>query len=232
MPLILHKDIENGEIGLWEISEELEELEHLAGLSRDDSITYSGISALHRKKEWLATRAILNELTRETTEIKYYTDGRPYLESCKYNISISHTDGFVAIMLHEISFPGIDIEQSSRQISKVASRFLSPDEADACRVTTEFSNHKLLLHWCAKEAIFKMVPFSDVEFSTDIHIKLSDPIQDSGSLQGLFFGKSGQISIALEYLEIKGVIMVWGKSAHEYSQIAQLPQRLKNTKDH
>ena len=57
-----------------------------------------------------------------------------------------------------------------------------------------------------------MVPFSDIEFSTDIQIKLGEPIRDSGSFQGLFIGKPGQVPVALEYLEIKGVIMVWGCS--------------------
>lgn len=210
MPLLFHKDIENGEIGLWEISEAPEELEQLAGLSPADSMTYSCISALHRKKEWLATRALLNELTGETMLIKYQNDGKPYFENSKYQISISHTTGFVAIMLHQFNLPGIDIELASRQVSRVASRFLSPEEFDICHEVPEFSNRKLLLHWCAKEAIFKMIPFSDIEFSTDIQIKLNDSIQDSGSLQGLFIGKSEQIPIALEYLEKAGVIMVWG----------------------
>lgn len=110
MPLILHKNRDNSEIGLWKISEELEELEHLADLTLPDWITYSGISALHRKKEWLATRALLNELTGERNLIKYHQDGRPYLDHSKYLISISHTTGFAAIMLHESFLPGIDIE--------------------------------------------------------------------------------------------------------------------------
>jgi len=210
MPLILHKNRDNSEIGLWKISEELEELEHLADLTLPDWITYSGISALHRKKEWLATRALLNELTGERNLIKYHQDGRPYLDHSKYLISISHTTGFAAIMLHESFLPGIDIENATRPISRVASRFLSPDEFDVCHEASGFSNHKLLLHWCAKEAIFKMVPFSDIEFSTDIQIKLGEPIRDSGSFQGLYNGKSEQVPVALEYLEKEGVIMVWG----------------------
>ena len=213
MPLILHKDIINGEIGLWEISEELEDLEHLAGLSLTDSITYSGISALHRKKEWLATRALLRELLGKTITINYHNDGRPYLESCRYNISISHSACFVAIMLHENNIPGIDIELSSRQVSKVASRFLSPDEYEVCRDRTGISNHKLLLHWCAKEAIFKMIHFSNVEFSADIQITLNDTTADSGSFQGFYAGKTGQILVPLEYIEEYGVMMVWGMTS-------------------
>ena len=212
MPLILHNIKDRSEIGLWKISEELEELETLADLSLSDSNTFSGISAIHRKKEWLATRALLIELTGERTSIKYHNDGRPYPDNSKYYISISHTTGFVAIMLHQFNLPGIDIELASRQVSRVASRFLSPEEYEVCRNNAGFFNRKLLLHWCAKEAIFKMVPFSDIEFSTDIQIKLGDSILDSGTFQGQFTGKPEPVPIALEYLEKEGVIMVWGST--------------------
>ncbi len=210
MPLILHKDIEDGKIGLWKITEELSELERLSRLSEPDLIAYSGISALHRKKEWLATRALLNELTDEQTSIRYDNEGRPAPENGKYNISISHTTGFVAVMLHDVLIPGIDIELASRNIGRVARRFLSPEEFEECSHQTGISNEKLLLHWCAKEAIFKMVPFNNIEFSTDILISLNENIQNSGLFAGVFKNHSDQISIPLEYIEECGVVMVWG----------------------
>ena len=210
MPLILHKDIKNGKIGLWKITEELRELELLTMLSGPDLVTYSGISALHRKKEWLATRALLNDLTAERTRIKYDNDGCPAPENGKFNISISHTTGFVAVMLHDVFHPGIDIELTSRHIGRVARRFLSPEEFEVCSDQTGLSNEKLLLHWCAKEAIFKMVPFNNIEFSTDILISLNENVQNSGSFTGVFKNHSDQISIPLEHLEEHGVVMVWG----------------------
>ena len=210
MPLILRENIENGEIGLWKISEEIEELLLLAKLSLPDTITYAEISAQHRKKEWLATRALLNQLISEPHLIKYHSDGRPYLENATLNISISHSAGYVTILLHEFFIPGIDIELISRQVGRVASRFLSPDELTACNAITELSNHRMLMHWCAKEAIFKMIPLSDIEFSTDILILANDFANDSGSFQGIFNDKSGPIPIILYYKIVNEVIIVWG----------------------
>jgi 4'-phosphopantetheinyl transferase len=210
MPLVLQKYIENGVFGLWEISEEADELENFAKLSFEDLITYSSITALHRRKEWLATRALLNQLAGEPMQIKYSTEGCPFLEKGKYHISISHTAGFVAVILHKIFIPGIDIEHSTRQVGRVASRFLSADEFGACTEQSGISNRKLLLHWCAKEAIFKMVPFTNVEFSTDIQISLNDTVQKNGSFNGKFVGRLRDIPISLEYLEKDGVILVWG----------------------
>lgn len=210
MPLILRENIENGMIGLWKVSEEIEELLNLSKLSVPDTITYAGISAPHRKKEWLATRALLNELIDKPHLIKYHIDGRPYLEECHINISISHSIGYIAILLHTTSFPGIDIELITRKVGRVASRFLSPDELATCNNEAEPANRRLLLHWCAKEAIFKMVPLSNIEFSTDIAILLNDSTKESGSFQGVFNDKSGSIPIILNYKMLGEVLIVWG----------------------
>ncbi len=210
MPLILHENIENGEIGLWKISEEIDALLLLANLSDPDKISCSGISAIHRKKEWLATRALLNELIHEQHLIKYHNDGRPYLENCSTNISISHSTGYIAIILHSDAMPGIDIELANRKVGKVGSRFLSPDELAVCNEEAALSNHRMLVHWCAKEAIYKMVPFSNIEFATDITILLSNSAEDCGSFQGFFNVKSGPVPIVLYYRIVCEVLMVWG----------------------
>ncbi len=210
MPLILHENIDNVEIGLWKVSEEIETLLGLANLTAPDTITYSGITAIHRKKEWLATRALLNELITEQHLIKYHIDGRPYLEDSATNISISHSTGYIAIILHSIAMPGIDIELISRKVGKVGSRFLSPEELAVCNEEEALSNHLMLIHWCAKEAIYKMVPFSNIEFATDIRILLGKSVKDTGSLQGIFNHKSGPIPIPLDYKIVGEVLMVWG----------------------
>jgi 4'-phosphopantetheinyl transferase len=210
MPLISCENIGNGKIGLWKVSEEIDELLALAKLSVPDAITYSGITAPHRKKEWLATRALLNELIGEPHLIKYHNDGRPYLEDSLTNISISHSIGYIAILLHGTHIPGIDIELITRKIGRVASRFLSPDELATCNNVAELANRRMLLHWCAKEAIFKMVPLSNIEFSTDIAILLNGPIKDSGSFQGVFNDKSGPVPITLNYKILGEVLIVWG----------------------
>ena len=210
MPLILHRNIENGEFGLWKISEEVEELRLLANLSEQDATIYSGISATHRKKEWLSARVLLNTLITPQQQIKYHQDGRPYLENSKVNISISHSTGYLAILLHSTSIPGIDIEHRSRQVGRVASRFLSPEELAASATNDQHLNFRRLIHWCAKEAIFKMVPLSNIEFATDIRIFLDEVLETSGSFRGIFHDKSGPITIPLYYLIEDEILIVWG----------------------
>lgn len=210
MPLVLRENIDNGEIGLWKVSEDIDTLLSLAKLSDPDMITYSGITAIHRKKEWLATRALLNELISEQHLIKYHIDGRPYLEKSSINISISHSIGYIAIILQSANIPGIDLELITRKVGKVGSRFLSPDELAVCNEDEGLSNQRMLVHWCAKEAIYKMVPFSNVEFATDIGVLLSNSVENSGSFQGFFNDKSVPIPITLYYKTVNEVLIVWG----------------------
>jgi len=212
MPLIVRQNIENGVIGVWKIIEEIENLVTLARLSQQDVNTFSGISALHRKKEWLGTRALLNELLNEAQLIEYHIDGRPFLNNSPYNISISHSSGYVAVILHTHSIPGIDIELLTRQVGRVASRFLSPDELAACIAKPELSNHRFLVHWCAKEAIFKMVPLSNIEFATDINILPDDFDQESGTFKGIFNDKTGPVPIGLYYRITDELMIIWGWS--------------------
>ena len=79
--------------------------------------------------------------------LNHNEDGKPLIEG--YNISISHTKGFVVILLSKGLEVGIDIEYHSDRIQKIARRFLRPDE-----IYTTPSD--LLIAWCAKEAAYKL----------------------------------------------------------------------------
>jgi 4'-phosphopantetheinyl transferase len=210
MAVIQIEKIDNGLFGLWKITEEIEELLHLSNLSAPDMEKWSAIKAIQRKKEWLATRVLLNELTGQHIQIRYFADGRPFLENHASNISISHTKGYAAVLLHNKEIPGIDIELDSRSAEKVAERILSPEELDACRENEGYSNKKLLIHWCAKEAIFKIVPENGVSYLKQIRISLNGPVGEPHSFAGTFHSKSGPVHINLFYKSTEELIMVWG----------------------
>jgi phosphopantetheinyl transferase (holo-ACP synthase) len=223
MPITLRENIDAGVIAIWKVAESLDDLILLAGLSEQDSIVYAAISAPHRKKEWLAARILLNELIGAKSRIAYHSDGRPFIENSSCNISVSHTSIYVSIFLCRNAMPGIDIELVTRQVGRVAKRFLSTEELTTCYDGHEYSNWKLLVHWCAKEAIFKMVPLNDIEFATDIHIKYDGSISDSGTFHGSFEFVTGSAPIALSYRILDELLIVWGSiekealEGHQYS---------------
>lgn len=123
----------------------------------------------HRRQEWLAVRVLLYTLLGEEREITYRPDGKPYLTDVSASISISHTRGYVAVILGQPDREvGIDIEQYGERVRKVAPRFMRDDEVPSLfRNTNTWS---LLLHWSAKETIFKCLNASEVDFRN--HIRL------------------------------------------------------------
>lgn len=154
-------------LGIWKADETTEQL--LASLEHKD--WYEGKLAAcsgTRKHEWLAVRVLLKALCGEEKEIAYHASGRPYLKDGSRHISISHTRGYVAVALHPFREVGVDIEQYGTRVKNVASRFIRPDEAPTLAKGDEI--YALLLHWSAKEALFKLLGMDGVDFIRHLHI--------------------------------------------------------------
>lgn len=64
----------------------------------------------------------------EEKTIEYAPSGKPHLADSSYFISISHTRGYVAVILSAVSEVGIDIEQYGQRVHKVAHKYMRPDE--------------------------------------------------------------------------------------------------------
>lgn len=155
--------------GIWKTSESLEELLDLLPHKEKYRTAIRQFAADSRKKEWLAVRVLLYAMLGEEKEIAYLSGGKPYLADRSASISISHTKGYVAVLLGEIGKEvGIDIEYYGERVCKVAHKFMREDEkATFFRGTETWS---LLLHWSAKETMFKCMNASDVDFREHLHI--------------------------------------------------------------
>ena len=151
-----------------------EELFGLLSCKEMYRIPLQQITAEHRKREWLTVRILLKELLQEDKEIAYTSSGRPYLTDHSYHISISHTKGYVAIMLDQFHPVGIDIEQIAPRIHKIRKRFVN--EAEESYLSRENETVHLLLYWSAKESIFKALEEEGVDFQTQLHIEAFSPV--------------------------------------------------------
>ena len=171
---------------IWKITESEEEL--LAQLSHPELFA-DKIQRLkagsRRMLEVLAVRRALKELLYgEEREVLYTEDGAPYLEGGPY-LSISHTDGYAAVITSDVP-TGIDIERIGQRVQKVVSHFLRREEQVVLNLATENCqlpaiNYQLCLHlaWSAKEAAFKILgkAFYDLQNRTTVqHIDWSSKI--------------------------------------------------------
>lgn len=154
MPLISIETIASGaQLGLWHIEESVDEL-----LNRYPSLL-SEVSSYRsdaRKLEKLAVYSLLFMMTGDTTlRISHNEAGKPFVNG--WNISISHTKGYAAVILSKDKNVAIDIEHISPRVCKIADRFVRSDE-NAPTIES------LLLHWSAKETIYKYFSESNLHF--------------------------------------------------------------------
>lgn len=156
-------------LGVWKIEESPEEL--LSMLEKPSVYLpfLQQIKTEKRRQEWLASRVLLKELAGQELAIAYHDDGAPYLPGSLFSLSISHTNGYAAVLLQDKEAPGIDIEYHSSRVLKIRSRFMSAQE-DAS-VCPDHEVEHLLVYWCAKEALFKMIRQQDVDFIKHLHVE-------------------------------------------------------------
>lgn len=129
MPLIeIHSLTPQTRLGLWRM---------------EDSI------AKPRQRERQAEQELLMAMTGDSQlSIGHEPSGKPVLNVPLF-ISISHTRGYVSMLLSTTDRVGVDIEYRSDRVEQIASRFIRPDE----QAPTVMD--KLLL-WSAKEAVYKL----------------------------------------------------------------------------
>lgn len=204
------ENIPEGKIGYWEICETTEQLMDLLHPGVLELEGYLQFRNELRKKEWLAARLLLKKMTGNDSFIKYNHDGKPLLQGSAGHISISHSSNCVVIYYDEQRQPGIDIELITRNVERAARKFLSPAELKDCTLNGLLSNKDLMLRWCAKEAVFKMVPYSNIDFASQIHIEASPLNSVSGELTTTFINNEARQIIRLHYRLVGEMLMVWG----------------------
>ena len=200
MGLYLKKELENeAVIGVWQITETEEELKELSSTPSDEMEEISFIRSESLRKQRLAVRALLNTL--------FDDNGKPYLENNPVNISITHTEKYVAVILHEEENVGIDIESLDRDFSAVEKKALSEDEIDD--LEDEKRNEQLAIYWCAKEAVFKLLSRYNVDFAEQIEIERFRP-RGEGELEATFTSKKDdEEEFDLEYITFDRHVLVW-----------------------
>ena len=208
MALYLKKELENkAEIAVWQITDTEEERQPSSSTPSDEMEEISWIKSETMRKQRLAVRALLNELFDEKVYLSHHDNGKPFLENRVTNISITHTDKYVAVILHDTEDVGIDIESLDRDFSAVELKALSEDEIED--LDDEKRNEQLAIYWCAKEAIYKRLSIYNVDFAEQIEIEKFHP-RGEGELEATFVSKDGyEDEYELEYMTFDRHVLVW-----------------------
>lgn len=186
-------------LGLWQMDESPEQLfdlyPHLLPYrsSLDDKYKNDG-----RKLEFLAIRALMYEMLRvngaskgllsHAGDFTHNGQGKPLFRG--YHVSISHTKGYAALIMSKKSEVAVDIEYMSDRVERIASKFLRKDErADSLDAK--------LVHWCAKETVFKLFSEDNLLFE-DMRVKPFDTMADwACDVENLKSGKTARVDFEL-----------------------------------
>lgn len=208
MALYLRRKLENkAEIAVWQITETEEELLNLTSVPSDELEEIKLFRVESHRKQKLAVRALLNEVFEEKMYLNHHDNGKPYLENCATNISITHTEKYVAIITHEEEELGIDIESLERDFAAVEKKALSEDEIED--LEKEKRNEQLAIYWCAKEAIFKRMSQNRVDFAEQIEVEKFN-LKKEGELEATFIHKDEhEEDFELEYMMFDRHVLVW-----------------------
>jgi 4'-phosphopantetheinyl transferase EntD len=207
MGIILKKDLSEGcRLGIWEITEDYDDLRKRLSLESEEAQKLEGFKSMNRKIEWLSVRTLANDLTGMNTRIIYNESRKPFLLDNSYNISISHSNKLTSILIGRYMRVGIDTEFMSHRISRIADRFIHEEE-----VITEdpdLVKYHLYIHWCAKEALYKICDKQYINFRKNLKIDPFIPA-DQGEIRGTVDNIKGKETFLLSYMRMDDYIIVW-----------------------
>jgi 4'-phosphopantetheinyl transferase EntD len=156
-------------------------------LGAEDMAYIASLASPRRRAESAAWRAVVRERLGKDVSIKYNEAGAPIVDgnTKQCHIGVTHTAGFAAVIFSD-SRCAIDMESRERDFDRVASRFISPEEAALPK-----SNHPLFkcALWCAKETLYKSSNRRELDLLEDIKITSTD--LPAGKLMGAILSSTG-----------------------------------------
>lgn len=204
MPIKFEQQVEEHLwLGIWEITEQENELIQLSGEALLPDNYFSLKSDVQRKQS-LCGRLLVKHLSQKVYHQFYgiykNENGKPFLTNLPGFVSISHSKHFAAATLNTKNSTGVDIEATRPKILKVIPRVTSKEELK------HISNEKEATHfWCAKEALYKLYDKPGLDFSKQLLVQKLSTLQFSG----LIIDGDKRLKIRLGTMEFEGFILVW-----------------------
>jgi len=206
MPLIYKKSIDKESfLGVWDITESYMDLISELSLSDEEFNILNSFKSESRKKQWLSYRVLIKHLVNLDMffEMTYDEHGKPFLLKPDYQLSVSHSNNYSAVILSKKSFVGIDIEKIHPKIKKITSKFLNKKELKNINISKDNVDlEKIYAYWCSKEALYKLYGKKNVSLRKHIHI---NPFiyNETGNLSGEIISEQFSLYYKLHYFKIK-----------------------------
>ncbi|HNW88773.1 MAG TPA: 4'-phosphopantetheinyl transferase superfamily protein [Bacteroidales bacterium] len=202
MPVLFTKNPgKNTVLGVWQITETVDELVSAIDLSETEKHVLNSYKHDKRKKHWLSYRVLISKLSEASSKVHYSDFGKPYLlnDRKSKHISITHSGDYSAVIIDADTSVGIDIEEISRRIERVSSKFLSDEEL--VFIDKENFLAHLTICWTAKEALFKISGNDYYDFKEQIKL-FPFKYAPHGSIQAELTGESQSVNLVVHFEKI------------------------------
>jgi 4'-phosphopantetheinyl transferase EntD len=197
--LATYKTFRSGKsaIAIWKIEEEVSDFD-MAHLVNGTKTEKQGV-------QWLSSRKALNVLGVHASEVIKDEFGKPHMASGNEHISISHCDKYAAAIRGN-AVVGIDIEEITPRIERIAKRILHPTELDIVDRNERLIT--LYVLWSAKEALYKLYGKKAVDFREHMRA-LPFELKQSGQFTMEFLKYEEISSFDMNYEVFDNHTLVW-----------------------
>ncbi|TZF85672.1 4'-phosphopantetheinyl transferase superfamily protein (plasmid) [Pedobacter sp. BS3] len=206
MGLVYQKQLdEDTAFAVWKIEESAGQLYRELQLKAHEKAYLNGLNNGKRNLHWLSTRVLLRKMLNTSEYIDCQVDehGKPFLANLPYQISLSHSYDYAAVMISRNNRPvGIDIELVKTKIQRIEKKFMSAAELEF--IDPEHAIEHLYICWCAKEAIYKLYGKRTVSFLNHIH------------LEPFAYAVEGSFNASLQFNDVYKTFTVHFEKFHDY----------------
>jgi phosphopantetheine--protein transferase-like protein len=128
------------------------------------------LSSAPRKLERATAIWLSRQLAGDFNSIYYDEFKKPHFTEGNYYLSLSHTNNYVASIVHAEKRVGVDMEKIGNKALKVASKFLSANEY---KILSKQLDKELYatIYWAAKEALYKLHGKKSLIFAKQLSVK-------------------------------------------------------------
>jgi len=194
----VHKRIQSGEANLclWKITEDITDFNLPISPKESDNLS--------RNQQWLAGRAALDALDVDVEALRKDDYGKPWIQGSNGHVSLSHCKSYAAAIKSQNPV-GIDIEEITPRIERIAPRFVH--ESEWAFISEDDRLKCLYILWSAKEALYKLYGKKSVDFK---HHMIAKPFEISSS--GVFymeFLKNTSMLYVMQYEVYDNHTLVW-----------------------
>lgn len=162
-----------------------------------------GVNIEKLSRHNLAARVLAHQVCPDFEILEKDEYGKPYFESSNHKISISHAGEFAAFQLKENEDCGIDMEELTERIKRIATKFVRSDEEELMNLGL----NGLYLIWCAKEAMYKYYGLKALDFKANMKVDFIN-VEGSGSFIGHIKKGDYYKRLVLDYSFFENYLMV------------------------